>query len=171
MKTPKITRPKFPQGYVDHPISEVSWDYVSRRLKESIDYWLCSVYPDGRPHVVPRWGAFLDDKFYYDGSPETRHAQNIMKNRLSRYILKAETTLSSWKGNPFPLPNRTLNLRGDSRTLSAPNILPKVMRPLPHNGMKVACTYSPLVNASPGLSFSRTQQSLFLNNFNERSWQ
>ncbi len=80
MKTPKITRPKFPKGYVDHPISEVSWDYVSKRLTESVNYWLCSVYPNGRPHVVPRWGAFLDGKFYYDGSPETRHARNIMKN-------------------------------------------------------------------------------------------
>jgi Pyridoxamine 5'-phosphate oxidase len=72
--------PKFPKGYVDHPISEVSWGYVSKRLTESINYWLCSVYPDGRPHVVPRWGAYLDGKFYYDGSPETRHARNIMKN-------------------------------------------------------------------------------------------
>jgi hypothetical protein len=80
MNTPKVTRPKFPKGYVDHPISEVSWDYVSKRLTESINYWLCSVYPDGRPHVVPRWGAFLDDKFFYDGSPETRHARNIVSN-------------------------------------------------------------------------------------------
>jgi len=80
MNTPKVTRPKFPKGYVDHPISEVSWDYVSKRLTESINYWLCSVYPDGRPHVVPRWGAFLDGKFYYDGSPETRHARNIVSN-------------------------------------------------------------------------------------------
>jgi hypothetical protein len=30
--------------------------------------------------VVPRWGAFIDNKFYYDGSPETRHSQNIIHN-------------------------------------------------------------------------------------------
>jgi hypothetical protein len=30
--------------------------------------------------VVPRWGVFLDDKFYYDGSPETRHALNLTSN-------------------------------------------------------------------------------------------
>ncbi|MEI6198030.1 MAG: pyridoxamine 5'-phosphate oxidase family protein, partial [Verrucomicrobiota bacterium] len=36
--------------------------------------------PDGRPHAVPRWGVFLGEKFYYDGSPETRHARNILQN-------------------------------------------------------------------------------------------
>ena len=77
---PKISRPKLPKGYVDKPISEVSWEHVEERLTASINYWLCTVYPDGRPHVVPRWGAFLDGKLYYDGSPETRHARNLEKN-------------------------------------------------------------------------------------------
>ena len=29
---------------------------------------------------MPRWGVFIDDKFYYDGSPETVHARNIETN-------------------------------------------------------------------------------------------
>jgi hypothetical protein len=80
MKNPKITRPRFPKGYVDHPTSEVPWDYVEKRLTESKNYWLSSTRPDGRPHVVPRWGVFIEGKFFYDGSSETRHARNIMKN-------------------------------------------------------------------------------------------
>jgi Pyridoxamine 5'-phosphate oxidase len=86
MASPKITRPTFPKGYADHPASFVEWDWVLKQLTESKHYWLCSVRPPssgaqgGRPHVVPRWGAFIDNKFYYDGSPETRHARNIMKN-------------------------------------------------------------------------------------------
>ena len=80
MKTPKISRPKFPKGYVDNPISEVSWDYVEKQLTESKNYWLCSVRPNGKPQVVPRWCVYLDGKIYYDGSPETRHAHNIMEN-------------------------------------------------------------------------------------------
>ncbi len=79
--TPKqVTRPTFPKGYVDHPVSEVPWEYVEQRLRESVNYWLCSVRPDGRPHVIPRWGVYLDGKFYYDGSPETRHARNLEAN-------------------------------------------------------------------------------------------
>lgn len=80
MKTPKVSRPKFPKGYVDNPSSFLTWEWVAAQLTESKHYWLCSVRPNGHPHVVPRWGAFLDNKFYYDGSPETRHAQNITKN-------------------------------------------------------------------------------------------
>jgi len=97
MNTPKITRPIFPKGYVDKPVSFLTWEWVTERLIESKHYWLCSVRPPtpeapgGRPHVVPRWGVFLDNKFYYDGSPETRHARNIMEN--------PHTTLNLESGN------------------------------------------------------------------------
>jgi len=80
MDSPKITRPKFPKGYADNPASYVMWDWVAEQLNESENYWLASVRPDGRPHVVPRWGAFIDNKLFYDGSPETIHSRNIMKN-------------------------------------------------------------------------------------------
>ena len=80
MEPTKITRPKFPKGYVDKPVSYLTWDWVATRLTESLNYWLCSVRPDGRPHVIPRWAVFVDGKIYYDGSPETRHNRNIELN-------------------------------------------------------------------------------------------
>ena len=80
MKPTKKTRPQFPKGYVDKPVSYLTWDWVATRLVESESYWLCSVRPNGKPHVVPRWGVCLDEKIYYDGSPETRHARNIELN-------------------------------------------------------------------------------------------
>jgi hypothetical protein len=64
---------------------------VAGQLRDSVHYWLCSVRPDGRPHCVPRWGVFLDGLFYYDGSPETRHARNIMHNpRVSLHLESGE---------------------------------------------------------------------------------
>jgi hypothetical protein len=80
MSTIKTTRPTIPPGYVDNPKSFVTWEYVVQRLSESKNYWLASTRPNGRPHVVPRWGVFVDEKFYYDGSPNTRHARNIAEN-------------------------------------------------------------------------------------------
>jgi hypothetical protein len=86
MKPIKITRPKFPKGYVDKPLSYLTWDWVAAQLTEAKHYWICSVRPptpeapDGRPHVVPRWCVYVDGKIYYDGSPETRHAINISSN-------------------------------------------------------------------------------------------
>jgi nitroimidazol reductase NimA-like FMN-containing flavoprotein (pyridoxamine 5'-phosphate oxidase superfamily) len=49
-------------------------------LIESKHYWLATVRPDGRPHLVPRWGVWVDGAFYYDGSPATRHARNADVN-------------------------------------------------------------------------------------------
>lgn len=80
MTTPKVSRPQFPKGYVDNPSSYVDWSWVAAQLTDSKNYWLCSTRPDGRPHVVPRWAVYVDGRIYYDGSPETRHAQNIGGN-------------------------------------------------------------------------------------------
>ena len=80
MDSLKVVRPLFPKGYADSPASFLTWDWVSAQLTESKHYWLCTVRADGRPHVVPRWGVFLDNRFWYDGSPETRHAKNLTTN-------------------------------------------------------------------------------------------
>jgi len=80
MNSPKISRPKFPKGYADNPASYVDWEWVVEQMTNSENYWLSSVRSDGRPHVVPRWGAFIENKLYYDGSPKTRHSQNIIEN-------------------------------------------------------------------------------------------
>jgi len=90
----KIIRPLFPKGYVDNPISILSWEYVIERLSSSKNYWLCSVRPDGRPHSVPRWGVFINEKLYYDGSPETVHARNILQNpHLSIHLESGDQAL------------------------------------------------------------------------------
>lgn len=79
--TPRVDRPEMPQGYgVETAKSFLTWAEVEARLLEATVYWLASTRPDGRPHVVPRWGAWLDGVFWYDGSPITRHARNVEGN-------------------------------------------------------------------------------------------
>lgn len=80
MKTPTVSRPNFPKGYVDNPTSYLDWSWVVAQLTDAQNYWLCSVRPDGRPHVIPCWGVYVDGRIYYDGSPETRHNRNIEVN-------------------------------------------------------------------------------------------
>jgi hypothetical protein len=100
----RTLRPTLPKGYVDHPISEVSWDYVEKRLTDSVNYWLCTVKPNGAPHVVPRWGVFLDGKFYYDGSPETRHARNLESNANTTLHLESGNDVVIMDGESAPAP-------------------------------------------------------------------
>lgn len=74
-------RPEMPDGYgvVDEgPM--LAWETVEARLVESVNYWISTTRPDGRPHVVPRWGVWIDERFFYDGSPDTRHARNVAAN-------------------------------------------------------------------------------------------
>ena len=80
MSQPKVSRPHFPEGYITIPKGFVPWSEVENRLTRAKNYWLCTVRPNGRPHVIPRWAVWLDGKLYFDGSPETRHARNIAAN-------------------------------------------------------------------------------------------
>lgn len=65
---------------MEHPSAYVDWSWVATQLTDSKNYWICSTRPNGKPHVVPRWAVYIDGKIYYDGSPETRHAQNLLEN-------------------------------------------------------------------------------------------
>lgn len=81
MSTPTRDRPAMPQGYgVESAVGYVEWEEMEHRLRESSNYWLSTTRPDGRPHVVPRWGVWLDGCFWYDGSPKTIHARNLQGN-------------------------------------------------------------------------------------------
>ena len=75
-------RPWMPDGYGVPTTDEglLSWSTIEERLVDSLHYWMATTRPDGRPHVVPRWGAWIDGALYYDGSPETVHARNASAN-------------------------------------------------------------------------------------------
>ncbi|WP_347757079.1 pyridoxamine 5'-phosphate oxidase family protein [Agrococcus sp. ProA11] len=82
LPAPRRDRPLLPDGYglPEDDTGLLSWDEVEARLRASQHYWLASVRPDGRPHSIPRWGVWLDGRFWYDGSPATRHARNAAQN-------------------------------------------------------------------------------------------
>jgi hypothetical protein len=82
MSQPRRSRPTFPDGYGLPATDEglLEWSQLRERLVAARHYWLATVRPDGRPHVVPRWGVWLDDKLYYDGAPTTRHVRNLNDN-------------------------------------------------------------------------------------------
>lgn len=66
-----------PPGYgsVEEPLA---WSAVRQLLEAAPAYWIATVRPDGRPHVVPRDGFWIDDALFYGGSPETVHARNLV---------------------------------------------------------------------------------------------
>jgi len=93
-----VDRPIVPDGYgVTEEGPYLEWADVEDWLAEATEYWLASTWPDGRPHVVPRWGVWLDERFWYDGSPETRHARNLSINPACALHLESGTTVTIGK--------------------------------------------------------------------------
>ncbi|HVE75621.1 MAG TPA: pyridoxamine 5'-phosphate oxidase family protein [Actinomycetota bacterium] len=70
---------KLPPGY-GNPSKRLVWETVSKKLHEAQVYWFATTRPDGRPHVVPRDGIWLDDQLFYGGSAETVHHRNVEFN-------------------------------------------------------------------------------------------
>lgn len=68
-----------PQSYAFPKSAEglLPWSHVVERLSQARYYWLGTVRPDGRPHVTPLWGAWVDGVLYLDGSPRTQWARNL----------------------------------------------------------------------------------------------
>jgi general stress protein 26 len=79
MTEPVVEKPDIPSEYGD-PKQRLEWADVERKLESSIVYWIASTRPNGRPHVIPRDGLWLDGGLYYGGSPETVHHRNITRN-------------------------------------------------------------------------------------------
>jgi hypothetical protein len=89
----RVVEPSLPAGYVPSgtEIRFLSWHTVTHELESAPNYWLATTYPDGRPHVVPRWGVWIDDRFWYDGSPDTRHVRNLEHNSACVLHLESGT--------------------------------------------------------------------------------
>ncbi len=79
---PTSDRPWLPDGYGRPETDDglLEWGAVEERLVASLNYWLATSRPDGRPHVIPRWGVWLDGRFWYDGAPTTIHVRNLNHN-------------------------------------------------------------------------------------------
>jgi Pyridoxamine 5'-phosphate oxidase len=53
-----------PQGY-GTATQVMEWGAVPERLEQAPRYWLVTLRRDGRPHVVPVDGLWLDDAWWY----------------------------------------------------------------------------------------------------------
>src|SRR3712207_5164688 len=76
---PTPDRPFMPAGYGVPTTTEgmLPWSHVSERMASALNYWIGTTRPDGRPHAVPVWGAWVDETFYFEGGPDTRRGRNL----------------------------------------------------------------------------------------------
>lgn len=80
MAEPLVDRPHVP-GY-EIPVSKqglLPWSWARERLDRAIVYWLATTGTDGAPHLIPIWGAWVDERWYVEGGP-TRWQRNLREN-------------------------------------------------------------------------------------------
>jgi len=53
------------------------WSWAEDRLTASHDYWVATVWPDGRPHVMPVWGVWDAGYLWFSSSLGSRKARNL----------------------------------------------------------------------------------------------
>ena len=80
---PQATRPHMP-GYGIQPAAKgaglLPWDFVEERMSKSMNYWIASTRPDGRPHATPVWGFWHAGVFYFGTGDESQKARNFAAN-------------------------------------------------------------------------------------------
>ncbi|RSD16835.1 pyridoxamine 5'-phosphate oxidase family protein [Amycolatopsis eburnea] len=58
-----------------------SWELVEKGLVHgNSTYWLSTVRPDGRPHVMPLFGVWDGGSMYFTSNPAKRKAKNLAEN-------------------------------------------------------------------------------------------
>jgi PPOX class probable F420-dependent enzyme len=71
-------------GYGIRPAGEgtglLPWSWAEERLEKSHDYWIATVWPDGRPHVMPVWGMWRDGELWFSSSLGSRKTRNLLAN-------------------------------------------------------------------------------------------
>src|SRR5687768_5607271 len=80
---PQAARPHMPgYGIQDENSGRglLPWSWAEERLAGGRNYWVTTIRPDGRPHVMPVWGIWLNDAFYFSSGRQSRKARNLATN-------------------------------------------------------------------------------------------
>jgi hypothetical protein len=79
---PAADRPQMPQSYGLLPATSglLTWEEVENRLIAARNYWVCTTRSDGRPHVMPVWGIWQDECFYFGTDLKSIKGRNLLRN-------------------------------------------------------------------------------------------
>ena len=80
---PSASRPHMPGYGIVGPNAGgglLPWTWAVERLERAHDYWVATSWPDGRPHVMPVWGAWVDGAVWFSCSRGSRKARNLLRD-------------------------------------------------------------------------------------------
>jgi hypothetical protein len=115
-KTNQGHLPHFPHGYIppEGGKEKLEWSFIQARMTQAKNYWIVTATQQGKPSATPVWGVWIDDRLYFDGSPETRRGRNIRANPQSAVHLESGDEAVMLEGEtiiPEGAPERSLAKR------------------------------------------------------------
>ncbi len=77
-------RPQLPSSYgVGDPqygFDPIEWSWVDACMTDARSYWVSTTRRDGRPHSIPVWGVWIDNRFHFFTDPDSLKARNIARD-------------------------------------------------------------------------------------------
>jgi hypothetical protein len=61
----------------EHGTGLLHWSWAAERLTAARNYWVGSVWPDGRPHTMPVWGMWDDSTLWFTSATDSRKVKNL----------------------------------------------------------------------------------------------
>lgn len=58
----------------------LDWTWAEEQLDASRNFWLVTVDPEGRPHSLPVWGVWMDNRFWFSAAATAFKVRNIERN-------------------------------------------------------------------------------------------
>lgn len=80
MNEPRVSRPYMPGYGIVGPTERTGllpWSWAEERLVSSRNYWVTTVWSDGRPHLMPVWGAWHEDSLWFSSGVRSRKIRNL----------------------------------------------------------------------------------------------
>ncbi|MGH7857123.1 MAG: pyridoxamine 5'-phosphate oxidase family protein, partial [Candidatus Binatia bacterium] len=78
---PKVGRPWMPgYGVPDDESGAMPWSWARERLERCRNYLVATTRPDGRPHVMPVWGLWHDERFCFSTAITSVKSRNLESN-------------------------------------------------------------------------------------------
>jgi PPOX class probable F420-dependent enzyme len=81
MPEPRASRRPYMPGYgiqgPDEGSGLLPWAWAEERLTASRNYWVVSLWPDGRPHSMPVWAVWDGEALWFSSSNGSRKSRNL----------------------------------------------------------------------------------------------
>jgi nitroimidazol reductase NimA-like FMN-containing flavoprotein (pyridoxamine 5'-phosphate oxidase superfamily) len=98
---PRAGRPLLPADYSALESGRrklLSWKWAVDRLRRAHTYWIVTVRPDGRPHAVPIWGVWLDNRFVFATDANSIKVRNLKADPRCEICLEEDCEAITLEG-------------------------------------------------------------------------